>query len=208
LDTAACCADRILKVAPQPALASVGPPPNNTALLQQIEDLSRQVAALSSEQDRLRTSFRDPPLSSRDPCSSTRYPGLGPRNRRPNSRSPSRGDTSLTLCWYHRRFGARAQKCTASCAYCQQRKPTQQTPPAAHVCSTTTGRLFITDRSSKRQFLADKGSDLCVYPRRLVPRRKEWANYDLCAANGTIIHTYEWLPLSLNLGLRRDFTWR
>jgi hypothetical protein len=36
----------------------------------------------------------------------------------------------------------------------------------------------------------------------------ERVNYDLCAANGTIIHTYGWLPLSLNLGLRRDFTWR
>jgi hypothetical protein len=86
-------------------------------------------------------------------------------------------------------------------------KLTQQTSTAAHVCSTT-GRLFITDRLSKRQFLVDTGSDLCVYPRRLIPRRKERANYDLCAANGTTIHTYGWLPLSLNLGLRREFTWR
>jgi hypothetical protein len=87
-------------------------------------------------------------------------------------------------------------------------KLTQQTPPAANVCSTTTGRLFIKDQSSKRQFLVDTGSDLCVYPRRLVPRHKERANYDLYAANGTTIHTYGWLRLSLNLGLRRDFTWR
>jgi hypothetical protein len=41
LDAGAHCADRISQVAPQPALASVGPPPNNTALLQEIEDLSR-----------------------------------------------------------------------------------------------------------------------------------------------------------------------
>jgi hypothetical protein len=54
----------------------------------------------------------------------------------------------------------------------------------------------------------DKVSDLCVYPRRLIPRRKERVNYDLRAANGTIIHTYEWLPLNLNLGLCRDFTLR
>jgi hypothetical protein len=105
-------------VAPQPALASVGPPPNTT-LLHEIDDLSRQVAALSAEQDRLRTSFTTPPLSSRDPGSSTRRPDPGPGNRRPNSRSSSRGDTAPTLCWYHRRFGARAQKCTAPCAYCQ-----------------------------------------------------------------------------------------
>jgi hypothetical protein len=108
LDAAARCVDRISEVAPQPALASVSPLPNNTTLLQEIDALFCQVAALSAEQDRLRTSFRDPPHSSRDPCSSTRYPDPGPRNRRPNSRSPSRGDTAPTLCWYHRRFGARA----------------------------------------------------------------------------------------------------
>jgi hypothetical protein len=113
LDAAARCADRISEVAPQPALASVGPPPNTT-LLQEIEDLSRQVAALSNEQNRLRT-------SSREPCPSTRHPGPGPRNRRLNSRSASRGDTVHTHRWYHCRFGAKAQKCMPPCAYQKQR---------------------------------------------------------------------------------------
>jgi hypothetical protein len=48
LDSAARCADRISEVAPQPALDSVCPPCDNAALLQGIEDLSRQVAALSA----------------------------------------------------------------------------------------------------------------------------------------------------------------
>jgi hypothetical protein len=52
------------------------------------------------------------------------------------------------------------------------------------------------------------GSDLCVYPRRLIPLRKELINYDLRAPNGTTIPTFGWLPLRLNLGLGRDFTWR
>jgi hypothetical protein len=43
-----------------------------------------------------------------------------------------------------------------------------------------------------------------VYPRRLLRRRRERENYNLCAAKGTSIHTYGWLPLSLNFGLRRD----
>jgi hypothetical protein len=86
-------------------------------------------------------------------------------------------------------------------------KPKQQTSPAAHVCSTMTARLFVTDRHCKRQFLTDPGSDLCVYPRKLIPRRRERLNYDLCAANGTTIHAYGWMPLSLNLSLRRHFTW-
>jgi hypothetical protein len=47
-----------------------------------------------------------------------------------------------------------------------------------------------------------------VLPRKLIPRRRERVNYDLCAAIGTIIPTYGWLPLSLILGLRRDFAWR
>jgi hypothetical protein len=47
-----------------------------------------------------------------------------------------------------------------------------------------------------------------VYPRKHIPRRGERTDYDLCAVNGTTIHTYGWLPLNLNLGLRRDFTWR
>jgi hypothetical protein len=47
-----------------------------------------------------------------------------------------------------------------------------------------------------------------VYPHRLIPQHRERVNYELCAANGTSIDIYGWLPLSLNLGLRRDLTWR
>jgi hypothetical protein len=85
---------------------------------------------------------------------------------------------------------------------------TQQTSLEAHVRSTMRGCLFVTDRYSKRQFWIKMGPDLRVYPHGLVPRCRERMNCDLCAANGTIIHTYRWLPLSLNFGLRRDFTWR
>jgi hypothetical protein len=58
------------------------------------------------------------------------------------------------------------------------------------------------------RFIPGTGSDLCVFPRKLVPGRKERVNYDLFAANGTTIPTYGWIYLSLNLGLRRDFTRR
>jgi hypothetical protein len=47
-----------------------------------------------------------------------------------------------------------------------------------------------------------------VFPRKFIPQRRSRVNYDLYAANGNTIHTYGWLPLSLNLGLRREFTWR
>ena len=70
------------------------------------------------------------------------------------------------------------------------------------------GRLFVTDRKSKMQFLVDTGSDLCVFPRTALRERRFPTNYQLYAANGTSISTYGFAHLELNLGLRRDYTWR
>lgn len=58
------------------------------------------------------------------------------------------------------------------------------------------------------QFLVDTGSDLCVFPRKFLKDNRQKTKYDLCAANGTIINTYGYAHLVLNLGLRRDFAWR
>jgi hypothetical protein len=60
---------------------------------------------------------------------------------------------------------------------------------ATKACSKPAGRLFITDRASKIQMLVDTGSDLCVFPWKLIPGRKERTDYDLLAAKGTPIHT-------------------
>lgn len=79
---------------------------------------------------------------------------------------------------------------------------------AADDCLTTKGRLFVTDRRSKVQFLVDTGSDLCVFPRSALRERRAETNYQLCAANGSSISTYGYVNLNLNIGLRRDFTWK
>jgi hypothetical protein len=50
-----------------------------------------------------------------------------------------------------------------------QSKLAQQTSAAAHICTTATGRLFITNQSNKCRFLIVTGSDLCVFPRKLIP---------------------------------------
>ena len=63
------------------------------------------------------------------------------------------------------------------------------------------------DRASRHSFLIDTGSDLSVFPRSLLDNRPK-TNFDLYAANGSVIATYGWHTLNLNLGLRRDFTWR
>lgn len=68
-------------------------------------------------------------------------------------------------------------------------------------------RLFVTDRTTKMSFLVDTGSDLCVFPRTALRERRP-ANYQLYAANGTPIATYGYTHLVLNLGLRRNYSWR
>lgn len=54
----------------------------------------------------------------------------------------------------------------------------------------------------------DTGSDICCYPRRLLAGKWQATTYELNAANNTTIKTYGYLPLHLDLGLRRDFKWR
>jgi len=42
----------------------------------------------------------------------------------------------------------------------------------------------------------------------MVRGQRPRSDYDLSAANGTVIHTYGTETLTLNLGLRRMFTWK
>jgi hypothetical protein len=85
----------------------------------------------------------------------------------------------------------------------------QQPLMVANDCNTTTpSHLFVTDRVCKLHYLVDTGWDLCVFPRKLLPGRRKRTDYNPHAANGTTIPTYGWISQTLNLGLRRDFTWR
>lgn len=61
---------------------------------------------------------------------------------------------------------------------------------AATECTTPGSRPFVTDQVSKHQFLIDSGSDLSCYPRRLIRGRRFATDYDLSAANNSIIKTY------------------
>lgn len=75
-------------------------------------------------------------------------------------------------------------------------------------CPKSSGRLFITDRKSKAQYLIDTGSDLCVFPRSALREPRAKTKYQLFAANGTLISTYGHIQLNLDFGLRRAFSWR
>lgn len=49
---------------------------------------------------------------------------------------------------------------------------------------------------------------MCVFPRSTVRQPRIKTSYELFAANGSIIATYGCLSLTLDLGLRRAFSWR
>ena len=70
---------------------------------------------------------------------------------------------------------------------------------AANVCTISFGRLFITDRNSNQWYLVDRGSDLCVFPRKLLLGSSERTDYTLYGANETNIHTYGWTSRTLHL---------
>ena len=102
LDSASHLADRICEVAPQPTTASVSPsvPDNTSGLLELMEELSRQVAALRATQARRRSHCSD-------------------HRRNTSGNSPIRH-----IFWYHKRFGDDARKSTPRV------HASRETPPA------------------------------------------------------------------------------
>jgi hypothetical protein len=99
LDDVAQLADKIAEVTPPPCVAHVATSGADIqSLTARIDELARQVAALSAGPSRPRS----PSLTRR-------------RSRRP-SRSAGRSPAP-DICWYHRRFKERAKKCTAPCTW-------------------------------------------------------------------------------------------
>jgi hypothetical protein len=104
LDASALCADRMMETVSPSTVASTSPGPDYTELLQNIRDLTRRLANVVTEKKRSNSNerqfnFRDRRSNSNSRSSSTR-------------RSPSRRDSTNTLCWYHQRYGDRAQRCS------------------------------------------------------------------------------------------------
>ncbi|XP_076384123.1 uncharacterized protein LOC143261982 [Megalopta genalis] len=89
-----------------------------------------------------------------------------------------------------------------------ERKRTGQSLMAADDLSPMPRRLFVTDKTTRTQFLVDTGADLCVYPRSMIRGPGKKSDYVLFAANGSEITTFGTTTLTLDFGLRREFTWR
>ncbi|CAH2097753.1 unnamed protein product [Euphydryas editha] len=106
-----------------------------------------------------------------------------------------------------RRRSSSRQRSRSSSSY-QVGKPREQSLMTTGDCCAASGRLFVTDRITRLQFLVDTGSDLCVYPSSALHQRRTKTDFQLSAANGSVIETFGFVELSLDLGLRRSFPWR
>lgn len=69
-------------------------------------------------------------------------------------------------------------------------------------------RLKITDSRNNTKFLIDTGADVSVIPKSLRTTTLNQTNMQLYAANGTNIKVYGETVLTLDLGLRRRFSWK
>jgi hypothetical protein len=180
LDAVSQMAKWIAKVAPLPTTASIAQTADS-AILEKIKDLSRQMAALSSGSTRPRSYSKE-------------------RRKKNDVPSTSQGPAGRGYCRYDRRIGDKARRCTPPCPYSRQgngsdRRYWRQTPvqhtPAAYSSLTV----------SRARFFVETCSDLCVFPRKLVTGRKERISDELFAANGTPIPTYGGHALMFNHGL-------
>jgi hypothetical protein len=102
LDVVAQLADKIAEVTPPPRVAGVSSTSDISIITARIDELARQLAALSSRTSRPRS------------------PSQARRHARPLSRSAGRSLAADIGC-YHRCFKARAKRCTASCTWQQEK---------------------------------------------------------------------------------------
>ncbi|BHF71629.1 hypothetical protein SprV_0401468900 [Sparganum proliferum] len=111
-------------------------------------------------------------------------------------RSRSRPRTADT-CWYHTNFGVKA------------RKPVSQKIDATVFSgSSGSGRTFyVCDTATRRRFLVGTGALISVVPPTAADRRFPSPGLHLQAPNCSAIPTFGSLSLTLNIGLRRSFTW-
>ncbi|CAE1326028.1 unnamed protein product [Acanthosepion pharaonis] len=124
----------------------------------------------------------------------SRFPSR--RRFRSRPRSSSRNKDATSMCYYHRRFGSAAHHCTKPCNY-----------TAVAENKTASDRLFyVTDTRNNLRFLVDTGAAISVLPVRDKARQQPF-QLRLQAANGSSINTYGTKSLTLNIGMRRDFTW-
>jgi hypothetical protein len=87
-------------------------------------------------------------------------------------------------------------------------KHQQRTLTAGNACTTSSGRLFVTDRTSKQRHVIDTGSVPVRLPEEAPPGAQ--GAHRLQSVRGQRHdHLNLWMDIAISdLWLRRDFTWR
>ena len=108
-----------------------------------------------------------------------------------------------TVCWFHRRFGSKAQCCDCTCKHYSSftQNHRQRNAKVLHCAVLTSenqkhARLFVTDSNSKRCFLIDTGAQVSVTP----DKKTGFRGPPLQAANGSTITTYGTRVFCLRFG--------
>ena len=114
-----------------------------------------------------------------------------------------------TVCWFHRRFGSKAQRCDRTCKHYSSitHNHRQRNTKALH-CAVSISenhkhtQLFVTDSISKRCFLVDTGAQVSVTPSSKPDKKTGSRGPPLQAANGSIITTCSTRVVCLRFGQR------
>ena len=112
-------------------------------------------------------------------------PSTQPSNKAP---TPARkADFTSSLCFYHAKFGPKAKKCQAPCAW-----PSSSQPSIATIEATSSKNdvFFLKDSHSNTQYLVDTGACRSLLPKSMAHPGARCSDVHLIAANGSPIQTY------------------
>jgi len=119
------------------------------------------------------------------------------------------------LCYYHARFGPKAQRCRPPCSFDGTEVIRQPHAPASHnrqglAAANAIGAagklLYVTDSLSGRKFLCDTGAQCSILPATRLDRLAGHTGPPLVAVNGAAIATFGKRRAEIRLGDQR-FTW-
>nr|VZI43221.1 unnamed protein product [Spirometra erinaceieuropaei] len=195
-------ADRLMEMHgfSKPSLSALSTPSTHpTSPLSQLQielsSLADDIASLQKQT--VSPSFRSQPKPSPPHLQSS-------HSARPNA---------AAICWYHTTFGVKARRCISPCSFTSKQservKPVGPKVSAVNlVDSSNSGRTFYAcDTATRGRFLVDTGAQIGVVPPTAVDRRFPSPSLHFQAVNCSPVLTFGSLSLTLNIGLRRSFTW-
>ncbi|GFU69522.1 hypothetical protein TNCV_1350821 [Trichonephila clavipes] len=129
---------------------------------------------------------------------------------------------SSEICYYHSKFSKDAMKCRSPCS-CTRNNNQGKLKSAVAVSAAykptaiRSSLIFVFDKKTRLKFLVDSCSDVNCLPLRLNVTRHRYElttkklnpePLQLFAANNSNILTYGSKLLNIDLGLRRNFSWK